>query len=81
MLFPLPLRRYMREVIARLDDSKRRLTVYDQLNPTHAKYYTQAEARGLLVAAGFRDVTAHHRHGYSWSVLGTRPEDGDTAGP
>ena len=41
---PLPLRSYMRDVVARLDPSKRRLTVYDQLNPAYARYYTRDEA-------------------------------------
>jgi len=75
---PLPLRRYMREVIARLDGPKRRLTVYDQLNPAHAKYYTRDEAFRLLADAGFGDVAVHHRHGYSWAVMGSRPADGES---
>lgn len=79
-VLPLPLRGYMREVIARLDASKRRLTIYDQLNPAHAKYYTQEEARRLLADAGFRNVAMHHRHGYSWSVMGSKPEAGAIEG-
>lgn len=70
---PLPLRGYMREVMARLDGPKRRLTVYDQLNPAHAKYYTRQEAEALAHSSGFVDVAIHHRHGYSWTVVGTRP--------
>jgi SAM-dependent methyltransferase len=77
---PLPLRSYMREVVARLDRSKRRLTIYDQLNPAHAKYYTRAEAWSLLTDAGFRDIAMHHRHGYSWSLMGTRPAGGESEG-
>ena len=69
----LPLGGYMREVIARLSPDKRRLVIYDQLNPAYAKYYTEAEARALLEQAGFVDVQLYHRHGYSWSVVGTRP--------
>jgi SAM-dependent methyltransferase len=69
----LPLGAYMREVIARLSPDKRRLVIYDQLNPAYAKYYTEAEARALLEQAGFVDVQLYHRHGYSWSVVGTRP--------
>ena len=69
----LPLAGYMREVIARLSPDKRRLVIYDQLNPAYAKYYTEAEARGLLEQAGFVDVRLYHRHGYSWAVVGTRP--------
>jgi SAM-dependent methyltransferase len=72
-LLPLPLRGYMRQIMARLDGPKRRLTVYDQLNPAYARYYTRAEAEALLTGAGFGDVRLHHRHGYSWSLVGTRP--------
>jgi SAM-dependent methyltransferase len=70
---PLPLAGYMCEVVRRLDPSKRRLTIYDQLNPAYAKYYTRDEAHALLARAGFEGVALHHRHGYSWSVVGTKP--------
>lgn len=70
---PLPLRRYMREHFVRLDHRQRRLTIYDQLNPAHARYYREDEARRLLAGAGFVDVRLHHRHGYSWTVAGRRP--------
>jgi SAM-dependent methyltransferase len=69
---PLPLAGYMRSVFARLTPDKRRLVLYDQLNPAYAKYYTRDEARDVLVRAGFTDVRLHHRHGYSWSVIGTK---------
>jgi SAM-dependent methyltransferase len=71
---PLPLRGYMREVMARLEPAHRRLTIYDQLNPAYAKYYTRAEAEALLHQAGFVDLRVHHRHGYSWALVGTKPE-------
>jgi hypothetical protein len=70
----------MREVIARLTPAKRRLVIYDQLNPAYAKYYTRTEAHALLERAGFVDIQLYHRHGYSWSVVGTRPDPG-RAGP
>lgn len=69
-----PLAAYMREVFARLSPDKRRLVIYDQLNPAYARYYTGPEARALLESAGFVDVRLYHRHGYSWSVIGARPE-------
>lgn len=53
--------------------AERRLVIYDQLNPAYAKYYTRAEAYELLRQAGFDDVRLHHRHGYSWTAVGTRP--------
>jgi SAM-dependent methyltransferase len=70
---PLPLRSYMRQVIARLPMEKRYLVVYDQLNPAHARYYTRDEARELLIGVGFVDVAIYHRHGYSWAVVGRKP--------
>jgi SAM-dependent methyltransferase len=70
---PLPLRGYMRSVISRLTPDKRFLVVYDQLNPAYARYYRRDEAVDLLAAAGFTEVQAYHRHGYSWAVTGGRP--------
>jgi SAM-dependent methyltransferase len=71
---PLPMRSYMREVLAKFPRATRRLTIYDQLNPAYAKYYTKEEARALLAAAGFQDVQTYRRHGYSWTGIGTKPE-------
>lgn len=69
---PLPMRDYMRNHLAKLPRSVRRLTIYDQLNPAYAKYYTRAEAEALLADGGFRDVRSWHRHGYSWTVIGRK---------
>jgi hypothetical protein len=63
----------MLNVIRRLSWKKRYLNIYDQLNPAYAKYYRRDEAIALLADAGFVDVRVHHRHGYSWTVRGTRP--------
>lgn len=76
--FPLPLRDYMTEVIGHFSANKRYLVIYDQLRPAYAKYYRREEALRLFEEAGFKDVKVHHRHGYSWTVLGKRPiEDGN----
>jgi SAM-dependent methyltransferase len=72
-LLPLPMRGYVRSVLARFPRDKRRLVIYDQLNPAYARYYRQHEARALLSDAGFRNVRVHHRHGYSWTVIGEKP--------
>jgi SAM-dependent methyltransferase len=69
---PLPMRSYTREVLAKFPRRVRTLTIYDQLNPAYAKYYPEKEARALLADSGFSDVQLHHRHGYSWTVLGRR---------
>ncbi len=70
---PLPLGAYMRRVMLPLTPAKRRVVVYDQLNPAYAKYYTRQEAHDALAQHGFVDIRLHHRHGYSWTVVGTRP--------
>lgn len=71
-VLPLPMRDYMRNTLARVSRDKRKLTIYDQLNPTYAKYYLRDELQALLEAAGFVDVRLHHRRGYSWTAAGTR---------
>lgn len=71
-IVPLPLHRYMTEVIGRFSYRKRYLVIYDQLKPAYAKYYRRQEAIDLLSKHGFDDVRVHHRHGYSWTVIGTR---------
>lgn len=72
---PLPMRKYMRDVLALLPRSIRGLTIYDQLNPAYAKYYRREEAEALLRRAGFENVCVYHRHGYSWTVIGSKPAD------
>jgi SAM-dependent methyltransferase len=71
--FPLPMRAYMREVLARFPRESRRLTIYDQLNPEYAKYYTQAEVRDLVASAGFEHIKVYHRHDYSWTIISIKP--------
>jgi hypothetical protein len=71
--WPVPLAGYMTHVIAKLTRDHRRMVVYDQLRPAYARYYREKEARALLEDSGFRDVTLHHRHGYSWTVSGRKP--------
>lgn len=70
---PLPLAEYMRRVMRPLTPEKRRVVIYDQLNPAYAKYYTRKEAEELLTRQGFVGVRLHHRHGYSWTVTGLTP--------
>ena len=70
--FPIPLRRYMTEVIGRFSTSKRYLVIYDQLKPAYAKYYREHEVRMLLEDVGFEDVKLHHRHGYSWTAVASK---------
>lgn len=72
-VLPLPLGDYLRNVLGRFTPQKRRLVIYDQLNPSHAHYHSRTEAERLLTDSGFVDVRLHHRRGYSWSVVGRKP--------
>jgi len=72
--FPLPMRGYILSVFERMSPRKRRLIIYDQLNPSYAKYYTRCEAEKLLKDEEFVNVQVHHRHRYSWTVIGTKPQ-------
>lgn len=56
----------------RFPPTERRLVIVDQINPRWAKFYKREEAEALLRDAGFKDVRLHHRHGYSWTVCGTK---------
>jgi len=70
---PLPLRGYITHVFGHFTPERRVQVIYDQLKPAYARYYTRGEAEVLLRNAGFQDVHVHHRHGYSWTVIGTKP--------
>ncbi|MBW2667673.1 MAG: class I SAM-dependent methyltransferase [Deltaproteobacteria bacterium] len=70
---PLPMRAYMRGTLARVSREQRKLTIYDQLNPSYARYYLGPEVKALLERAGFSDVQLYHRRGYSWTAMGVRP--------
>jgi SAM-dependent methyltransferase len=71
--FPLPLREYFLSIFEKMSPEKRKLIIYDQLNPSYSKYYTRREAEKLLIDGKFNNVRTHHRHGYSWIVIGTKP--------
>ena len=68
----VPMGAYFVNHYARLPRESKRVTLFDQLNPCEARYYREGEIRGLMEEAGFTDVRLYHRHGYSWTVRGTR---------
>jgi SAM-dependent methyltransferase len=72
-ILPLPMRHYFVDIFSNLTPDKRRLTLYDQLNPAYAKYYWQQEVRALLQDAGFVDIEVFHRHNYSWTAVAVKP--------
>jgi SAM-dependent methyltransferase len=69
---PLPLRDYMKEIVDKLSPADRKLVIYDQLNPSYAKYYNKAEVEQLMRDGGFKEIKLYHRHGYSWTALGVK---------
>ena len=63
-ILPLPLRDYMLHTLARVSRDKRKLTIYDQLNPSYVRFYARDEVRELLQAAGHPDLLGrdHREH-------------------
>ena len=71
-IFNLPLKGFMLNVMSKLNWSWKAFNIFDQLNPSYAKYYSKNEAIELMRSAGFKNIKIHHRHGYSWTVLGEK---------
>jgi SAM-dependent methyltransferase len=69
---PLPMRDYFLDVVAKLSTPSRRLTIYDQLNPSYVRYYTRQEAETLL-AGEFEDIRLYHHRETTWTIIGTKP--------
>ncbi len=68
-VFPLPLKEYMLKDFQKDSWEKRNYVIFDQLNPSFAKYYKRDEVESLLKNAGFSIVDIVHRHSYSWTVI------------
>lgn len=68
----LPLSEYIQKVFTPCGATERKYIVFDQLNPAYAKYYTKKGIKSELENAGFIDVKLAHRHGYSWTAVGTK---------
>ena len=66
----LPLKKYWLEVFNKCGWHKRKDMIFDQLNPAYSKYYKKHEIEKELLDAGFVNLKFHHRHGYSWTVVG-----------
>lgn len=79
-VLPLPLSEYCRRVLSRLTPAHIRLTIFDQLNPTWARYYRRHEIDRAVAEAGFEDVQTAAKHGYSWLVSARRPRKPREAG-
>jgi SAM-dependent methyltransferase len=67
--FPLPLKAYMINIFQNFSWKKRNYVIFDQLNPSFAKYYKKSELESLINNAGFSILDIVHRHGYSWTII------------
>ena len=68
----LPLSKYVREVFGPCSRLEKKYIVFDQLNPSYAKYYRLEELEELVEYFDFKKVEYYHRHGYSWTVICTK---------
>ena len=65
----LPLRNYFLKVFNKCDFSKRNYIIFDQLNPSYAKYFKKHELYNLMKKARFKKINIYNRHNYSWTVI------------
>ena len=68
-IFPLPLKKYFIEVFDKCNYVNRNYMIFDQLNPSYAKYFKKEEIYQLLKDSGFKKIELYHRHGYSWTAV------------
>jgi SAM-dependent methyltransferase len=66
---PLPLKEYMLNGFQKLSWEKRNYVIFDQLNPSYAKYYKKSEVESLMNNAGFSILDIIHKDSYSWNVI------------
>ena len=70
--FNLPLKKYLIKVFDKCGWEQRKYIIFDQLNPLYSKYYKKEEIEKELIDSGFTNLKFHHRHGYSWTVVGEK---------
>ena len=67
--FPLPLKRYFIGYLNKLSFKNKRYVIFDQLNPSFAKYFKKKELEEELYEAGFKIENLTHRLGYSYTAI------------
>ena len=68
-ILPLPLKDYLFNVFKKCSWEKRNYIIFDQLNPSYAKYYKKNELENLMFKAGFSGAKIYRRHNYSWTII------------
>ena len=67
--FSLPLKSYLINVFQKHSWEKRKYIIFDQLNPSYAKYYSKKDVENLLIKGGFNKLKIYHHHDYSWLAI------------
>ena len=65
----LPLQKYFLKIFNKCSFEKRSYIIFDQLNPSYAKYFTKNEIKEVLEKIGFKILIIKNRHKYSWTVI------------
>jgi len=65
----LPLCDYFRKVFNNFSFQKRSYVIFDQLNPSFAKYFSRSETKELLENHKFKIIELKNRHGYSYTAI------------
>ena len=67
--FSFPLSKYFIGMFNKLSFKNRTYVIFDQLNPTYAKYFSKKELERDLHDAGFKIEILNHRLNYSYTVI------------
>ena len=65
----LPLHKYFKNVFNNFSFQKKNYVIFDQLNPSFAKYFTKFEIMELLSQQNFKIIELKRRHNYSYTAI------------
>ena len=68
-IFPLPLQKYFTGMFNKLSFKNRSYVIFDQLNPSYAKYFKIKELEDELQKCGFKNLKIFNRLGYSYTAI------------
>ena len=71
-IFNMPLKDYFKNVFSKCSFKKREEIIFDQLNPSFAKYFKKEELLSLMETSGFKNIKIHNRYNYSWTAIGEK---------
>ena len=67
--FPLPLKDYFVNVFNKFSFKHKSYVIFDQLNPSFAKYFSKEELIKDLEKTGFKIEKLNHRLKYSYTAI------------